>query len=71
MHEQLNELYNSPAVQEVFSKNKDILKALFDFLLKSTFLSLTERKHNNEVIFETWHFFCLGFKLIPAILSPK
>lgn len=48
-----------------------MLRALFDFLIKSTFVSITDRKHNNEVIYETWVFFNLGFKLSPAILNYK
>ena len=48
-----------------------MLRTLFDFLLKSTFTSLTEKKHNNEVIYETWLFFNIGFKVTPVILDVK
>mgnify|MGYP007104980583 FL=1 len=34
-------------------------------------MSLTEKKLNNEIIFDTWRYFLNAFEISPLILNPK
>lgn len=70
-NEEMHELFSSPEISEVFEKFAPNLKAVFDFLIRSTHVSLTERKHNNEIIMETWNYFSIVFQLNPLIISSK
>lgn len=44
---------------------------MYEFLLQQTFLPLTERKHNGEIILDTWRYFLHAFELSPLIVHPK
>jgi hypothetical protein len=47
------------------------LKAVFSFLISQTHLSLTEKKHNNEIIYDTWRYFLNSFEVSPLIVHAK
>ena len=55
----------------MFKKHELSLKTLFEFLIKSTYLSLTDKGHNNEVVQESWIYYNIAFKVSPHILSSK
>lgn len=63
-------MYESEPIKRAFTKFEGNLKALFDFLIQNTYLSLTEKKHNNEIIFDTWKNFINIFEL-SIIVHPK
>ena len=71
MIEEINELYHSDPIRMVFAEFEPSIRAIFDFLLKSSFLPVTLKKNNSEIIFETWHYFALVFQLSPLIIHAK
>lgn len=70
-NEEIHGLFSSPDIAAIFKQFHPNLKGLFEFLIKTTFLSITERKHNNEVIMERWHYFNYAFQLNPLIIGVK
>lgn len=56
-------LFESEPIKRTLARFEPNLRALFDFLIHNTYLSLTERKHNNEVVFDTWRYFITAFEL--------
>lgn len=69
--EKIQQLFESEAIQATLRKYAPNLRGLFDFLIKNTYLSLTERRHNNEVIYESWRLFNIAFELSPLIINAK
>jgi len=64
-------LFESEPIKNTFQKYEPNLKALFNFLINQTHLSLTEKKHNNEIIYDTWRYFLNAFELSPLIAQAK
>lgn len=65
------ELYNSNEIKNVYEEFESSMRGLFDFLIQNTYVSLTEKKHKNEIILETWHYFTLVFQLSPLVIPAK
>lgn len=47
MLEEINDLYNSDPIRMVFADFDQSIRAIFDFLLKSSFLPVTMKKNNS------------------------
>ena len=47
------------------------MRGLFDFLLKSTFHSLTKKKVISEITSDTWQWFGFVFQLNPFIIKGR
>ena len=67
----LTNLYESELIKSTFRRYEQNLKAVFNFLINHTHLSLTEKKHNNEIIYDTWRYFLNSFELTPLIVQSK
>lgn len=63
-------LFESESIKRTLARFDPNLHALFDFLLQNTFLAITDKRHNNEIIFDTWRFFINAFDLA-LIVNPK
>lgn len=70
-NEEINNLYSSPQIKDTLKEFRVNLKSLFDFLIKNTYLPIGDRKHNNEIVSETWHYFNIVFQLNPLIMNAK
>ena len=51
MQEEINELFTSEPIKKVYSDYEVSIRAVFDFLLRSSFLPVTMKKNNSEIIF--------------------
>lgn len=67
----LIKLFESDSIQRVYRNFYPVLRSVYEYLLQHTFTSLTERKHNNEIIFDTWRYFLQVFEISPLIVHPR
>lgn len=44
-------MFENETTKRVFSKYEANLRGVYEFLIQHTHLSLTEKKHNNEIVF--------------------